>query len=186
MSTTIQRKPPIKARNYQRKIDNLHPETSAIGIEEVLNSDLFLSSVNTSVSTFDGFFEEKPNQLSLTYELCTAYSNIFINTSQYLWGPKSSASLLKAIQELMALREFDDNQGQNHQNEDDSENEREENQEQEEKNKKVAKENQKNIKISKKTQILQKAGEELYKELENRETIHNNMLIGNLLGMVSS
>jgi hypothetical protein len=176
--STIQRKPPIKARNYQRKIDNIHSETSAIGIEEVSTPDLFLSSVNTSVSTFDGFFGEKPNQLSLTYELCSAYSNLFINTSQYLWGPKSSASLLKTIQELMALREFEDSQGENHQ--DDSENNGEENQENE------AKKDKKNIKLSKKTQVLQKAGEELYKELENRETIHNNMLIGNLLGMVSS
>jgi hypothetical protein len=171
--STIQRKPPIKARNYQRKIDNVHSETSAIGIEEVSTPDLFLSPTNTSVSTFDGFFGEKPNQLSLTYELCSAYSNLFINTSQYLWGPKSSASLLKTIQELMALREFEDNQ-------DDSENNIEENQENE------TKKDKKNIKLSKHTQILQKAGEELYKELENRETIHNNMLIGNLLGMVSS
>jgi CRISPR/Cas system CSM-associated protein Csm4 (group 5 of RAMP superfamily) len=73
----------------------------------------------------------------------------------------------------MALREFEDNQ-------DDSENNIEENQENE------TKKDKKNIKLSKHTQILQKAGEELYKELENRETIHNNMLIGNLLGMVSS
>jgi hypothetical protein len=71
--STIQRKPPIKARNYQRKIDNVHSETSAIGIEEVSTPDLFLSPTNTSVSTFDGFFGEKPNQLSLTYELCSAY-----------------------------------------------------------------------------------------------------------------
>jgi hypothetical protein len=63
----------------------------------------------------------------------------------------------------MALREFDDSQGE--ENIEDTNNK---------------------IKLSKKSQILKKAGEELYKELENRETIHNNMLIGNLLGMISS
>ncbi len=182
--STIQRKPPIKAKNYQKKIDIIHSEISKIGVEEVSAPDLFLAPINTSVSTFDGFFGEKPNQLSLTYELCSAYANLFIITSQYLWGPKSSASLLKTIQELMALREFDDNQDENSQ--ESVENNGEENNLLEGKQNDKAKKDNKNIKLSRKTKILQKAGEELYKELENRETIHNNMLIGNLLGMASS
>ena len=160
--STIQRRPPIKARNY-KKNSELSSANSLIGIEDVSSTNLFLAPINPSISTFDGFFGEKPNQPSLTYELCIFYSYLFINTSQYLWGPKSSASLLKTIQELMALREFDDSQGE--ENIEDTNNK---------------------IKLSKKSQILKKAGEELYKELENRETIHNNMLIGNLLGMISS
>lgn len=168
--SNIQRKPPIKAKDYQRKANLAVSDNSFIGVEEVFSQELFLAPVNTSVSTFDGFFGEKPNQLSLTYELCNAYANLFIITSQYLWGPKSSASLLKTIQELMTLREFDDSQGEeNHNN-----------------NQEEIKNKSNKIKTSKKKQILQKAGEELYRELENRETIHNNMLIGNLLGMVSS
>jgi len=169
--TTIQRKPPIKARNYQKKTNAVSYKEQSLGIEDISSPDLFLLPINPSVSTFDGFFGEKPDQPSLTYELCNVYSYLFLNTSQYLWGPKSSASLLKTIQELMALREFDSSQGEENQKQDEDE---------------QAQKDNKNIKLSKKTQILQKAGEELYKELENRETIHNNMLIGNLLGMVSS
>jgi hypothetical protein len=177
--STIQRKPPIKARNYQKKLDTVSVDNSLIGIADVSRpDDLFLAPVNTSVSTFDGFFGEKPTQLSLTYELCDAYSNLFLNTSQYLWGPKSSASLLKTIQELMALREFDDeDQGGSKQDSEEQEAEGKEGENTQ---------NRTKIKLSKKTQVLQKAGEALYKELENRETINNNMLIGNLLGMVSS
>ncbi len=77
------------------------------GIEEVKPStSLFLSPINPSISTFDGFFGEKPSQISLLWSICEAYHVDFLKSSIDLYGPRAKAALLKAIQELMELLEF--------------------------------------------------------------------------------
>jgi len=172
----IQRKPPVKARNYLKTSVGAVTSNILPGVEEITSD--FLTSVNTSVSTFDGFFGEKPRQLSLTYELCNAYSNIFLDTSQYLWGPKATACLLKTIKELMVLKDFSvqEEEGGNHK-EEDKKNHNSQNLKMQEKQPK---------RLSYKEQVLQKTSTALYKELEGREMIQNNMLMGNLLGMSAS
>jgi hypothetical protein len=77
------------------------------GIEEVkASADLFLSPLNPSISTFDGFFGEKPNHVSLLWSVCEAFHREFLSSSIDLYGARSKPALLKTIQDLMELLEF--------------------------------------------------------------------------------
>lgn len=148
---TIVRKPPIRARHYLK-----HTATDAVaanagfGIEEI-TPDVNLTPIsNASLTTLDGFFGEKQDN-SLLYQICVALAPKFLDTIQYLWGSASSASITKAIQEI--LEEFEniiDNQ-------------------------------ETITNFAQKKTILQEANQALYWELEGRETIQHKMLLGNLM-----
>lgn len=190
--STLQKIPSNKAKVYQKRaVSTYKNEISVNVIDDISDLDLLALQPNQSVSTFNGFFEEKPKQTSLTYELCNEYAELFIATSQYLWGPRSTASILQAIKELMSLREFEEIESNennadsisklnfDNKKDDDKEQNKEDD---DDKTKKTIKKNRK-MKKTPWTLSLQKAGEALCKELENREIINNNMLIGNLSNM---
>lgn len=147
---TISRKPPIRAKHYLKKT-NYQAIPTNFGIEEA-TPELNLNSISSAtLTTFDGFFEDKPKFPSLTYELCNAYALKFLDTSQYLWGTASSASITKSIQEILeAFENLVDNQ-------------------------------ESIVNFEHKKKILQQANQALYLELENRETIQHKMLLGNLM-----
>ncbi|MET0466855.1 MAG: hypothetical protein ABW007_27085 [Chitinophagaceae bacterium] len=102
--------PPIKARHYVKKPSSSTIPSGSLYIEESTQDLLDFTKPNTSFSTFNGFFEEIPTKPSLIYEIYKSYAKDFLQTSQYLWGIASSASLLKAIQEIQEnIENYTDN-----------------------------------------------------------------------------
>jgi hypothetical protein len=162
---TINQKPPIRIKHHssKRKLENntSNVVTSDFAIEEV-EPNLFLSSSSSAkFTTFNGFFGEEPKQLTLTYELCKAYAKMFMEVAQYLWGPASTASLLKTIKELQTIKEYGLENGQNEQQHSSKE------------------EEEKSLK-----DLLQKTSQELILELQHREIIQNRMFVGSMISIV--
>lgn len=154
MSNTIHRKAPIRSKPYVKKQETTKTSQN-FGIEDITPDINLIPISNSSLNTFDGFFEEKPKHPSLTYELSSAYAKKFIESSPYLWGSGSSPSLKKTMHEIM--EEFEE-----------------------------LVDNQESIEnFEQKKQILQTVNQELFSELENRETIQNNMLASNMMSIGS-
>lgn len=176
---TIKRNQPVRAKHFVKRENLPTNANSNIGdVEDITDNRFLLSPSAAAFSTFDGFFGEKndKDKPCLLYELCTAYAEIFLETSQYLWGPSSTASLMKAIQELQALKDYD--MEENKENKKDEHQEKDEEQQNKNQDNKLEINKDKHIK-----QLLQQTSEQLFLELENRETILHKILMGNLLTM---